>query len=128
MSNIPKPILDALLQGKPIDGRNSWVRKVMKESREKEHQKKEEEQKRFEDFQIKKLEKESEDYQKLITKQKNTIEYIDYDCNSKDCDCKTARVILRPDTRHYAEIRCNLCDRHNRWLPHPNSNEECQFK
>ena len=45
MSDIPKPILDALLQGKPIDGRNSWVRKVRKEAEEKERQKKEEDQK-----------------------------------------------------------------------------------
>jgi hypothetical protein len=82
----------------------------------------------FYNAQIYKLEKESENYQKLITEQNNTIEYIDFDCNGKDCDCKAARVILRPNTRHYAEIKCNLCHRHNRWLPHPNLNEECEFK
>ena len=36
----------------------------------------------FYNAQIYKLEKESEDYQKLITEQNNTIEYIDLDCTS----------------------------------------------
>ena len=135
MSSLGKPpqhLLDAIKQGKDIDLRDPWVRKMLAEERKQENQKEIIEENKIEDFWIEAgirlLEVELKKYHKLITDQNNTIEYIDYNCSCKDCDCKTARVILRPDTRHYAEIKCDLCNRHNKWLPYPNSNEECEFK
>lgn len=39
------------------------------------------------------------------------------------CGCLKARVKLRPDTPHHAELRCPSC-KHHRWLPKPKPKPE----
>ena len=122
-----------LMDGKPLDETNHWVKEIRRAQRELRAEKREakrlREQKRREykqsldDFEIEsginRLELESKEYDKIVFEQNNTIEYVNSDCNIKDCYSKTARVILRPDTKHYAELKCNLCNCHNKWLPYP---------
>ena len=132
--------LEKVMRNEPVDDTNYWVKQIRQAQREiraeqrkfKAIRKQEEElekqakklreeeaQKHQDTLNYQKLKSQLEYYNKIIFEQENTIDYIDHDCTITGCDCKTARVILRPDTRHYAEIKCNLCHGHQKWLPYP---------
>jgi len=111
-----------LMDGKPLDETNHWVKEIRRAQRELRAEKREAKKLREQneiDSGINRLKLESREYDQIIFEQDNTIEYVNSNCNIKDCYSKTARVILRPDTKHYAELKCNLCNCHNKWLPYP---------
>ena len=140
MSSLGKPpqhLIDAAKQGKRIDLKDPYVRKMLKEMEEEKKKKKdliikqkEEEDELQEQREIDRAieieEKFTKEYEKLKFEQENTIEWnVDIKCNCAYCDSTSLRVILRPDIRHYAEMKCNLCHIHNRWLPYPNPINDC---
>ena len=133
--SIPPPhIIDAIKNNKFIDPKDPWIRKFMIEERKKERngltikefekKRKEDEKKRkddqikyWEQFQINVLVRECQQFLQLEEDIKNTINW-NYLRSCKYCESKSMRIILKPNLIHYAEYRCNLCDKHNDWMPH----------
>ena len=133
--SIPPPhIIDAIKNNKFIDPKDPWIRKFMIEERKKERngltikeiekRRKEDEKKRkddqikyWEQFQINVLVRECQQFLQLEEDIKNTINW-NYLRSCKYCESKSMRIILKPKLIHYAEYRCNLCDKHNDWMPH----------
>ena len=133
--SIPPPhIIDAIKNNKFIDPKDPWIRKFMIEERKKERngltikefekKRKEDEKKRkddqikyWEQFQINVLVRECQQFLQLEEDIKNTINW-NYLRSCKYCESKSMRIILKPKLIHYAEYRCNLCDKHNDWMPH----------
>ena len=141
--SIPPPphIIDAIKNNKFIDPKDPWIRKFMIEERKKERngltikefekKKKEDEEKIKEDqikyweqyweqSQINLLVREYQQFLQLERDIKNTINW-NYLRSCKYCESKSMRTILKPKLMHYAEYRCNLCDKHNDWIPHSES-------
>jgi hypothetical protein len=136
--SIPPPhIIDAIKNNKFIDPKDPWIRKFMIEERKKERngltikefekKKKEDEEKIKEDqikyweqSQINLLVREYQQFLQLERDIKNTINW-NYLRSCKYCESKSMRIILKPNLIHYAEYRCNLCDKHNDWIPHSES-------
>ena len=120
MSNLgppPQHLIDAIKQGKPIDGRDPWVRKMMKEEREKEKIRRHEKQQRILESGIRILEEEYKEFLHQETFNSNTVNW-NYPKKCKWCDCESMRIIVRPDIMHYAEYYCNVCHKYNDWLPY----------
>jgi hypothetical protein len=134
--SIPPPhIIDAIKNNKFIDPKDPWIRKFMIAERKKERngltikefdeeKKKEDEEKRkddqikhWEQFQINVLVRECQQFLQLEEDIKNTINW-NYLRSCKYCESKSMRIILKPNLIHYAEYRCNLCDKHNDWIPY----------
>ena len=133
--SIPPPhIIDAIKNNKFIDPKDPWIRKFMIEERKKERngltikefekKRKEDEEKIKEDqikyweqSQINLLVREYQQFLQLEEDIKNTINW-NYLRSCKYCESKSMRIILKPNLIHYAEYRCNLCDKHNDWMPH----------
>lgn len=46
----------------------------------------------------------------------------------KNCDGTNLITILRPDTPHFAEIRCDDCGKFLKWLSNPNKNNTIRNK
>ena len=129
MSSLGKPpqhLLDSIKQGKDIDFKDPWIRKMVKEERKKEKQKKIDEEKQLEDLLIesgiRKLERESREFEEQEKFNNNTVEW-NHPRKCKWCDCESVRIILRPDIMHYAEYYCNVCHRYNDWLPYSKQSE-----
>lgn len=132
--SIPPHIIDAIENNKFIDPKDPWIRKFMIEERKKERngltikefekKRKEDEEKIKEDqikyweqSQINLLVREYQQFLQLEEDIKNTINW-NYLRSCKYCESKSMRTILKPNLIHYAEYRCNLCDKHNDWIPH----------
>ena len=120
--SIPPPhIIDAIKNNKFIDPKDPWIRKFMKEF----EKKKKEDEEKIKENQIKYWEQSEinflvREYQKFLQLEediKNTINW-NYLRSCKYCESKSMRTILKPKLIHYAEYRCNLCDKHNDWIPH----------
>jgi len=122
----PQHLIDAVKQGKRIDPKDPWVRKMMKEERQKEKQKKiieaKEQEERWIEWNIKQLEHEHREFQKQEEFNNNTVDW-NYPKKCKWCDCESMRIILRPDIMHHAEYYCNMCHTYNDWLPYPKQSE-----
>jgi len=137
MSNLNKPpqyLIDAVKQGKRIDPKDPWVRKMLKEERKKEKQKKiieakeqeerwKEQEERWIERNVEQLEREHREFQKQEEFNNNTVDW-NYPKKCKWCDCESVRIILRPDIMHYAEYYCNVCHRYNDWLPYSKQYDE----
>ena len=141
--SIPPPphIIDAIKNNKFIDPKDPWIRKFMIEERKKERngltitefekKRKEDEEKRKEDeekrkeneikyweqSQINLLVREYQQFLKLEEDIKNTINW-NYLRNCKYCESTSMRIIMKSKLIHYAEYVCNLCDKHNDWIPY----------
>ena len=144
--SIPPPhIIDAIKNNKFIDPKDPWIRKFMIEERKKERngltitefekKRKEDEEKRKEDeekrkeneikyweqSQINLLVREYQQFLKLEEDIKNTINW-NYLRNCKYCESTSMRIIMKSKLIHYAEYVCNLCDKHNDWIPYSEKN------
>ena len=137
--SIPPPhIIDAIKNNKFIDPKDPWIRKFMIEERKKERngltikefekKKKEDEEKRkddqikhWEQFQINVLVRECQQFLQLEEDIKNTINW-NYLRNCKYCESTSMRIIMKSKLIHYAEYVCNLCDKHNDWIPYSEKN------
>ena len=117
----PQHLLDAVKQGKYIDPKDPWVRKMLREERKKEKQKKIAEEKKYQEFleerAIQHLLMEGEEFEKLQTDNLNTVNW-NYTRKCKWCESTSMRIVVRPDIMHLAGYRCNLCDKYNDWLPY----------
>tara|TARA_B100000029_G_C16800492_1_gene676487 strand:+ start:63 stop:455 length:393 start_codon:yes stop_codon:yes gene_type:complete len=125
MNNLKKPpqhLLDAIKQGKEIDPKDPWVRKMMREEKKKEKKEKElrkqEEERIFEQWKIRNLLAEHERWNTYIEEINNTILW-NCEQKCKYCDSKSMRVVTTPKFIHYAKYVCNLCDRMSVWIPYP---------
>ena len=66
----------------------------------------------------------TDEYNKIIKKQENTIEWnIKRKCQNftEECDSESLRLILTPDIRHYGYEECMLCHRYQGWVKYPNN-------
>jgi len=123
--SIPPPhIIDAIKNNKFIDPKDPWIRKFMKEfekkKKEDEEKIKEDQIKYWEQSEINFLVREYQKFLQLEEDIKNTINW-NYLRSCKYCESKSMRTILKPKLIHYAEYRCNLCDKHNNWIPYSES-------
>ena len=54
----------------------------------------------------------------LLQEQENTIDW-NWGGGCKWCGCQSLRVVKTPQYKHWGKFVCNLCHRHNDWIPHP---------
>jgi len=115
----PQYLIDAARRGDWIDPKDPHVRKIMREAKKEEKQRDlEQEEQKCIDLAIKELEHENTLFEQNEFSNQHTINWnYSKSCISPYCDSTSVRIIERPDTIHYAEYRCNVCYRHNGWLP-----------
>jgi len=117
MTKPPQHLIDAALRGDYIDPKDPYVRKMMREAKKEEKQRKEQEEQRFIDLQVQALEVETELYEQNEFFNNNTIDW-NYHQQCRYCDSTSMRIIERPDLKtHYAQYKCNVCHRHQTWIP-----------
>jgi len=59
-----------------------------------------------------------EQYKKFLLDQENTIDW-NWGGGCKYCECQSLRVVKTPQYKHWGKFMCNLCHRHNDWIPYP---------
>jgi len=64
------------------------------------------------------LDIEETEYKNLLQDQENTIDW-NWGGGCKRCGCQSLRVVKTPQYIHWGKFVCNLCHRHNDWIPHP---------
>lgn len=117
MTRPPQYLIDAARRGDYIDPKDPYVRKMMREAKKEEKQKILDAQQKLFDLHIRALERENEQFEQNNFFNDNTIDW-NYNQQCRYCESTSMRIIERPDIKvHYAEYKCNLCDRHNAWIP-----------
>jgi hypothetical protein len=134
----PQYLIDAVRRGDWIDPKDPYVRKMMREEKKKEKERKKllqqqeeipfELEQRFIDRRIEYLEREHELFEKQQDSIHHTINWnYPLTCKYDHCGCTSMRIVEKPNYIHYAEYVCNLCHRHNAWIPYKDKEKVLSF-